>query len=137
MKKSRLFHRRKRLKSDCIFKQDDINTVMYALPFSSIISKFIPLRNSGKDLVGRCPFCKCVTHNDSHFRVSEGKKLYKCFKCGAAGCNVVSFLMRYYNEPFGNILMFLNDKYLKWPRLKPQRIRSMERKPNTDDNLPF
>jgi DNA primase len=110
---------------------------MYALPFSDIISKFVPLRKSGKDLVGRCPFCKYVTHNDSHFRVSEVKKLYKCFECGAGGRNVVSFLMRYYKKPFGSILMFANAEYLKGHELTPQRIRSMERKPNKDDNLPF
>lgn len=137
MKTSKLFYGRKRIKSDYIFSQDDINKVMYALPFSKIISQFVPLRKSGKDLVGRCPFCKYITHNDSHFRVSETQKRYKCFECGAGGRNAVSFLMRYYNRSFGRILMFVNKEYVKGHELRPKRIRSMERKPNRDDNLPF
>lgn len=141
-KKSRIAYRRKRLKSDYIFSQEDINRVMYALPFVDIISVFVPLKKSGPDYVGRCPFCRIITQNDKHFRVSENKRLYKCFQCGAGGHNAVSFLMRYYNAPFDKVFCFLSKKYVfkntnRYWLVKPNRIRSMERKTNTDDNLPF
>jgi len=135
-KKHRIVHGKKRIKSNYIYKQEDINSVLYKLEFYPIIAEFVSLRKSGKDYVGRCPFCRPITKNDRHFRVSERKKVYKCFECGKAGKNVVSFFMKYYNTSFDNAFTFANNKYTK---LKVYYIRNryMERKHHKDDNLPF
>lgn len=136
MKKIKYFNKRKRLKSIFIYNQQDINKILYKLDFYDIIKEYIVLNKSGKDYVGKCPFCKTKTYNNKHFRVSEIKKIYKCFICGAGGTNVISFLMRYYNKPFGDILLFVNKKYVKI-ELKIERIRSIKKGTNIDENLPF
>jgi DNA primase len=135
-KKHRLFYGKKRIKSNFIYKQEDINSVLYKLEFYSIIAEFVSLRKSGKDYVGRCPFCKPLTKNDWHFRVSERKKIFKCFECGKAGKTSIAFLMKYYKISFGDAFIFCNRNYTKL-EIKPLRNRWMERKPHTDDNLPF
>ena len=119
-----------------IFSQEDINKVLFNMPsMSVVIGEFTPLRKSGKDHVGRCPLCKTITTNNSHFRVSDHKKLYKCFECGAGGTSSISFLMRYFNIPFSDALRFANKSHAK-QQILPKRIRSQE-KSNIDDDLPF
>lgn len=129
------FHKRKRIKSDYIFKQEDINKVMFNMPkMSEVIGEFISLRRGGIDYVGRCPFCRTFTDNDKHFRVSDRKGLYKCFECGAGGTNSISFLMRYFNLSFGDVLLFACRNYTD-VKITPYRIRSRES--YIDDGLPF
>lgn len=130
------FHNRKRLKSNYIFKQEDINKVMFNMPkMSIVIGEFISLRKCGSDYVGRCPFCRTLTNNNKHFRVSDRKGLYKCFECGAGGTNSISFLMRYFKLPFGDALLFACRNYTN-VKITPNRIRSRERS-YIDDDLPF
>lgn len=127
---------RKRIKCTRIFDQKDINKVMLGLPdMSIVIGAYVPLRESGSDYVGPCPLCRAKTLNDSYFRVSDRKGLYKCFQCGAGGTNSVSFMMRYFNLPFDEVLFFLNKKYLGL-EFGPIRIKSCRRH-NIDDDLPF
>lgn len=132
----RLFHRRrKRKKSIYVFKQEDINNVLFNLPsMSTVIGDFIPLAKCGKDFVGRCPICREITQNGRHFRVSDRKGLYKCFECGAGGANSISFLVQYFDSSFGDVLVFLNKKYTKVNL--PREIRRMKRS-YIDDGLPF
>ena len=59
--KHRILYRRKRLKSQRIYKQEDINQVMYKLTFTEVISDFVSLKKAGCDQAGRCPFCKTIT----------------------------------------------------------------------------
>lgn len=136
MSVKRLYHRRgKRKRSSYIFQQEDINNVIFKLPpMSKVIGEFVPLRKSGKDFVGRCPLCKQITQNDKHFRVSDKKGLYKCFECGAGGNSSTSFLVRYFDSTFGDVLIFLNNKYTKISL--PREIRRMKG-PNIDEDLPF
>jgi len=132
---NRFFHKRKRLKSKYIFNQSDINKVMFSMPpMSVVISDFTSLKKCGNEYGGRCPICKPLTTNNTHLRVSDKKNLYKCFECGAGGTNSISFLMRYFNSPFGEILFFVNKAYTKLD-ITPQRIRSL--RSNIDDDLPF
>lgn len=136
MNSHRLFHRRsKRKKSLYIFKQEDINKVIFNLPsMSKVIGEFVPLRKSGKDFIGRCPLCREITQNDRHFRVSDKKGLYKCFECGAGGSSSISFLVRYFDSTFGDMIVFLNKKYTKINLTT--EIRRMKG-PNIDEDLPF
>lgn len=54
-----------------------------------IISTYIPLKKSGSNYKGLCPF-----HEDRNpsLMVSETKQIFKCFVCGKAG-NVITFVM--------------------------------------------
>jgi DNA primase len=106
------FNRRKRKKCNYNFDQKDINSVLYSLPnIVDVIGEFIILRKKKNISVGRCPFCRELTHNDSHFIVSN--KGYKCFYCGIGGVNLFSFFMIYYDKPFDSILIWLNNRYTK------------------------
>ena len=57
-----------------------------------VVSAYVPLRRSGRNAVGLCPF-----HADStpSFTVSEECGLFYCFGCGAGG-DVIAFLMKYH-----------------------------------------
>lgn len=137
-KLNKLFCKRKRIKSSIVYKQEDINNILFNTSLLTVISDYIPLRKSGKDYVGRCPFCKSFTHNDYHFRVSPNKKLYKCFECGVGGKFATSFLMIYYNKPFDEILKYINKKYHNNKyKLNIEKIIINKQKNNIDEDLPF
>lgn len=57
---------------------------------SEVISRYVTLKPSGIHQRGLCPF-----HDDktSSLTVTDSKKLYKCFACGAGG-DVIDFLVR-------------------------------------------
>ena len=74
------FQRFKKLKSYFVYNQTLINKIIYNTPLLMVIKDYVVLKKSGKDYVGRCPFCKTLTTNDYHFRVSEKKRVYKCFE---------------------------------------------------------
>jgi DNA primase len=136
MKKHRLLYKRKRLKSSGIYKQSDINLVKYNLPFIEVISDFVVLKKTGSDAAGRCPFCKTITENDKHFRVSERKKIYKCFECGSSGNNSLNFIMKYYDIPFDEGIRFVDRQYTK-TGIRPEKYRPVKQLAHTDDSLPF
>lgn len=121
-----------------IYNQKDINAILYNTPLSVVIGDYVVLRKSGQDFVGRCPFCKELTHNDYHFRISDKKKKYKCFECGFGGTMVSSFIMKYYNIPFDRALRFINAEYYRYKF--PLRIEGNvvnKAKNIIDDDLPF
>jgi DNA primase len=53
-----------------------------------VISKYVPLKRSGSNFSGNCPF-----HNEKtpSFMVSPSKQIFKCFGCGKGG-NVITFV---------------------------------------------
>lgn len=71
-----------------------------------IISSYIPLTQKGKNY-----FCVCPFHEDHSpsMSVSEGKQIYKCFSCGAAG-NVFTFVKEYENVSFLEAVKIVADK---------------------------
>lgn len=75
---------------------EKLNEIRNSVDIVSVISSYIPLVPKGKNYFGVCPF-----HDDNHpsMSVSNDKKIYKCFSCGATG-NVFKFLMDYENIPF-------------------------------------
>lgn len=79
---------------------DNVNLV-------DVISGYISVERSGKNLKALCPF-----HNEKtpSFILSEEKQLYHCFGCGAAG-NAVGFIMQYENLDAIDAVEFLADRY--------------------------
>lgn len=74
----------------------DFNQIRANADIVKVISSYIPLKRSGKNFVGVCPF-----HDDTSpsMFVSPDKQIYKCFSCGASG-NVFTFVQNYENIEF-------------------------------------
>jgi DNA primase len=70
-----------------------------------LIGQYVPLRRSGKNHVGRCPF-----HDDHHpsFVVYPATRSFYCFACHAAG-DVFSFLMKAEHLSFPEALTVLRQ----------------------------
>ena len=57
---------------------------------TDVISRFVPLRRAGSNMVGCCPFHSEKTPS---FTVFSGTESYYCFGCGAGG-DVITFVMQ-------------------------------------------
>jgi DNA primase len=83
-----------------------------------VVSRYIPLQKAGRNFKAPCPF-----HNEKtpSFVVSPDKQIYHCFGCGAGG-NVFSFLMKYENLSFPEVVEMLADKAgIQLPRSGPRK----------------
>ncbi len=72
-----------------------------------IIEEYVPLKKSGKNFLGLCPFHSEKTPS---FSVSPEKQIYHCFGCGEGG-NVFSFLMKFSNFSFPEAVTHLGKRY--------------------------
>ena len=68
---------------------DFIDAVLARTDIADVIGTRVPLRRSGRELIGRCPFHEEKTPS---FTVSPQKQFYHCFGCGAHG-TAIGFLM--------------------------------------------
>lgn len=86
---------------------DVIEQIKESIDIVNLISDYIPLKKSGTNYVGLCPF-----HNEKSpsFTVSEAKDFFHCFGCGEGG-DGVTFIMKKENLDFPHALKFLADKY--------------------------
>ena len=57
---------------------------------TDVISRFVPLKRAGSNMVGCCPFHSEKTPS---FTVFSGTESYYCFGCGAGG-DVITFVMQ-------------------------------------------
>lgn len=69
------------------------------------IQRFLPLRKSGANRVGSCPFHK---EKSPSFMVSDSKWIFKCFGCGK-GWDVITFAMEYERMDFVDTLKYLAE----------------------------
>ncbi len=72
-----------------------------------IIEEHVPLKKSGKNFLGLCPFHSEKTPS---FSVSSEKQIYHCFGCGEGG-NVFSFLMKFNNFSFPEAVTEIGKRY--------------------------
>jgi DNA primase len=72
-----------------------------------VVSEFVPLKKTGKNYKGLCPFHSEKTPS---FSVSPEKQIYHCFGCGAGG-NVFKFLMEKEDLPFIDTVKRLAHRY--------------------------
>ena len=77
-------------------EQADIARIRDGADIVSIIEKFVPLKKTGGEFKGLCPF---HAEKSPSFHVHPGKKFYKCFGCGASG-DVIKFIRQYQNLRF-------------------------------------
>jgi DNA primase len=94
------------------FKQDLLNRV----DIVDVISARVPLKKSGANWVGLCPFHGEKTPS---FTVSQPKQFYHCFGCGAHG-NAIGFLMEYSGLGYVEAVRELAESVgLKVPDFRP------------------
>ncbi|MGH8698426.1 MAG: DNA primase, partial [Burkholderiales bacterium] len=94
------------------FKQDLLNRV----DIVDVISARVPLKKSGANWVGLCPFHGEKTPS---FTVSQTKQFYHCFGCSAHG-NAIGFLMEYSGLGYVEAVKELAEGVgLKLPELRP------------------
>ncbi|MCE5241598.1 MAG: DNA primase [Syntrophobacteraceae bacterium] len=86
---------------------DVATLVKQAVDIVDVIGQVVPLRRAGNRHVGLCPFHREKT---ASFQVDAENQLYYCFGCGSGG-DVLSFVMKYQNLPFGDALRYLADRY--------------------------
>lgn len=76
--------------------QEFIDEVTSKTNIVDVISKYVQLKKSGKNLFGLCPFHEERTPS---FSVAEDKQIFHCFSCGRGG-NVYKFIMEIENKTF-------------------------------------
>ena len=83
-----------------------------------IISSRVPLRRSGANWNGHCPF-----HEDHHpsFSASEKKKRWACFVCNLSG-DTIDFIQRFHGVDFKGALAILGITDDEQNRENSQRV---------------
>lgn len=70
--------------------QETIDEIAASVDIVDIISDYVPLKKTGRNFQGLCPFHHEKTPS---FTVSPDKQIFHCFGCGVGG-NVFSFIMQ-------------------------------------------
>lgn len=88
------------------FSDDFINEVIMANDIVDVISDYVVLKKTGRNLLGLCPFHSEKTPS---FSVSAEKQFYHCFGCGVGG-NIIDFIMRIERLDFVEAMRALADR---------------------------
>ncbi len=67
-----------------------VHEVLERSSIVEIVSEYVPLRRSGANFLGLCPFHAEKTPS---FNVNPAREIFHCFGCGVGG-NVISFVMK-------------------------------------------
>lgn len=119
--------------------------VLESVSIVDVINDYVPLKRKGRDYECNCPFHEEKTGS---FKVSEEKKLFKCFGCGKAG-NAIDFVMESEGLTFFEALKKVATKggivldesvNVREPRAKMTKVPgqdkfSYEKKPFTSTEL--
>jgi len=86
-------------------RDDEISRLKASVAIETVIARYLPLRPSGKTLVGHCPF-----HPDRKpsFTVYPDERSFHCYGCGAHG-DLIEFLMRIEKLTFGETLKVVRE----------------------------
>jgi len=100
---------------------DDIRS---ANTISEVVSEFLPLKKSGSNYKGLCPFHAEKTPS---FMVNPEKRIFHCFGCGEGG-NVFGFVMKNQNMTFPEAVRYLAKRGgVRIPENLPPRQRERGR----------
>lgn len=86
-----------------LYPQDLIDRIREAADIVDVISSYIPLKKSGANFTGLCPF---HTEKSPSFNVNPARQIWHCFGCGEGG-NVITFVMKHENMGFPDALALL------------------------------
>ena len=109
-----------------MIKNESIENLLATVDIVDVVEKYVPLKRSGANFVGICPF-----HDDSHPSMSVSSKLgiFHCFSCKAGG-NAIKFIQDYEKISFPEAVEKLAGMYnfaLQYTGTKVQE-RSEEKK---------
>lgn len=81
--------------------------ILESINIVDLISEYTPLKRTGRNYKGLCPF-----HNEKtpSFSVSEEKQFYHCFGCGVGG-DAIKFVQEIENFDFLDAIEYLADKF--------------------------
>ena len=97
------------------YSEELIDEIRNSNDIVDIISQYVILKRSGRNVFGLCPFHKEKTPS---FSVSPDKQIFHCFGCGAGG-NVIHFISKIENVDFKESLEILADRAgIKLPTLE-------------------
>ena len=87
--------------------EEVISLIKDRLDIVEVVSEYVPLKRSGANYWGLCPF-----HNDKKpsMSVSPSKGIYKCFSCGAGG-DALNFLVKIQNREYKDVILELADRF--------------------------
>lgn len=80
-----------------------IEEIKSRIDIVELISDYVPLKKSGQNYKGLCPFHSEKTPS---FIVSPLKQIFHCFGCGEGG-DIVSFIIKYNNITFREAIEYL------------------------------
>ena len=86
--------------------KDIVEEVKNRCDIANIISEYMPIKQSGANYKGLCPFHGEKTPS---FHISSSKQIYKCFGCGEGG-DVINFIMKMENLDFIDAVKLLASK---------------------------
>ena len=87
--------------------KDIVEEVKNRCDIANVISEYMPIKQSGSNYKGLCPFHGEKTPS---FHISSSKQIYKCFGCGEGG-DVINFVMKMENLDFIDAVKLLANKY--------------------------
>ncbi len=89
-----------------MFSKSTLNEIRDRISIASLIGERIPLKKSGRNLKGLCPF-----HNEKtpSFNVNDEKGIYHCFGCGEGG-DAFQFVMKFDGTSFSDAVRYLASK---------------------------
>ena len=87
--------------------EEVISLIKDRLDIVDVVSKYVPLKKSGANYWGLCPF-----HDDKKpsMSVSPSRGIYKCFSCGAGG-DALNFLVKIQNREYKDVILELAEKF--------------------------
>lgn len=104
------------------FDRSQIEEIKQRISIEDVISRYVRLKPSGKNLFGLCPFHKEDTPS---FSVNPELQIFKCFGCGEGG-DVFSFIQKIENIEFYEALQQLADEAgikLKTEQRDPEKAK--------------
>ena len=88
------------------FPENFVQEVVERTNIEELIGKYVPLKRTGSNLVGRCPFHSEKTPS---FSVSPAKRMFFCFGCHAGG-SAITFVQKIENLDFPDAVEFLANR---------------------------
>lgn len=86
--------------------EEKVREVAERVSIAEVISEYVPLRRSGSNFLGLCPFHGEKTPS---FNVNPAREIFHCFGCGTGG-NVFSFIMKIEGVSFPEAVKLLARK---------------------------
>jgi len=90
-----------------LIPREIIDKILGQADIVEVVSSYMPLKRSGRNLKALCPFHEEKTPS---FMVHPEKQIYKCFGCGKGG-NAIHFVMEKEHLTFPEAVRLLADRY--------------------------